>query len=172
MTQRHGLATLHGNPLTLTGTPVAVGDPAPDAVLVDNSLQPFALSSLRGKVAVIAAVPSLDTPVCDLQTRRFNTEAANLGSDVAIVTVSMDLPFAQKRWCGAAGIDRLTTVSDHKSAAFGEAYGVLIQELRLLARAVFVVDPQGVVRHAQIVKEISEQPDFDAALAAVKQALG
>lgn len=171
MTERHGLVTLHGNPLTLTGAPVAVGDAAPDAELVDNNLQPFSLASLKGKVAIVAAVPSLDTPVCDLQTRRFNTEAASLGADVAIVTVSMDLPFAQKRWCGAAGIDRLTTVSDHKNAAFGQAFGVLIKELRLLARAVFVIDRQGMVRHAQIVKEIGEQPDFDAVLVAVKAAL-
>jgi thiol peroxidase len=171
MIERQGLVTLHGNPLTLTGNPVAVGDAAPDAELIDNNLKPFSMASLAGKVRVIAAVPSLDTPVCDLQTRRFNTEAANLGGDVTIVTVSMDLPFAQKRWCGAAGIDRLTTVSDHKNAGFGLAYGVLIKELRLLARAVFVVDRHDVVRHAQIVQEVGAQPDYEAVLAAVKEAL-
>jgi thiol peroxidase len=116
-------------------------------------------------------VPSLDTPVCDLQTRRFNQEAARLGPDVQILTISMDLPFAQKRWCGAAGIERVTTLSDHREASFGTAYGVLIKELRLLARAVFVVDKDGVVRYVQIVPELSREPDYEAALAAAKAAL-
>ena len=161
--------TMKGNPLTLTGNELKVGDTAPEFEALDNDLTPVKLSSLKGKMCVISAVPSLDTPVCDMQTRRFNTEAANLGSDITILTISMDLPFAQKRWCGAAGIDNVTTLSDHRGAAFGNAYGVLIQELRLLARAVFVVDQNGVVQYIQIVEEISEEPDYDAVLGAVNR---
>ncbi len=127
------------------------------------------LSSYRGKILVIASVPSLDTPVCDLETRRFNDEAANLGADVEMLTVSMDLPFAQKRWCGAAGVKRLKTLSDHREAAFGLAYGVLIKELRLLARAVFLVDREGTVRYEQLVKEVANEPDYDAVLLALAQ---
>jgi len=163
--------TMQGNPLTLTGNPVGVGDPAPDFQCLDNDLRPVSFSSFGGKVCVVASVPSLDTPVCDMETRRFNEEAGSLGGDVVVLTVSMDLPFAQKRWCGAAGVDRVKTLSDYKDASFGEAYGVLIQELRLLARAVYVVDREGVVRHAQIVPEIAEEPDYSAVLEAVKQAV-
>ncbi len=161
--------TMHGNPLTLTGTPVRVGDPAPDFEVLDNDLNPVSLSSYQGKVCVIASVPSLDTPVCDMETRRFNEEAGGLGEDVVVLTVSMDLPFAQKRWCGAAGVERVTTLSDHRRASFGEAYGVLVQELRLLARAVFVVDREGVLRHVQVVPEIADEPDYEAVLEAVRQ---
>ena len=124
MEERNGAVTMHGNPLTLLGKDLNVGESAPDLELLDNDLNPVKLSSYRGKVCVVSAVPSLDTPVCDMETRRFNQEAANLGSDVAIVTVSMDLPFAQKRWCAAAGADKVVTLSDHRTAAFGEAYGV------------------------------------------------
>jgi thiol peroxidase len=137
--------------------------------LLDNDLKPVKLSDFRGKVIIIAAVPSLDTPVCDMETRRFNTEAARLGKDVAILTVSMDLPFAQKRWCGAAGVEQVKTLSDHKEAAFGQAFGLLIKELRLLGRAVLVLDREGVVRYYQLVKEVSEEPDYEAALSAVKE---
>ena len=161
--------TMKGNPLTLTGNELKVGDTAPEFEVLDNNLAPVKLSSLKGKICVISSVPSLDTPVCDVQTRRFNTEAANLGADIAILTVSMDLPFAQKRWCGAAGIDKVTTLSDHRGAEFGKAYGVLIQELRLLARAIFVVDQNGTIRYTQIVEEISEEPDYDAVLEAVNR---
>ena len=161
--------TMHGNPLTLTGNPVKVGDSAPDFQVLDNDLNPVSLSACRGQVCVIASVPSLDTPVCDMETRRFNEEAGGLGGDVVVLTVSMDLPFAQKRWCGAAGVDRVTTLSDHREASFGEAYGVLIRELRLLARAVFVVDREGVLQHVQIVPEIADEPDYGAVLEAVKQ---
>jgi len=119
-------------------------------------------------VVVLVSVPSLDTPVCDIETRRFNEEAASLSDDVAILTLSMDLPFAQKRWCGAAGVTRVTTLSDHRDAQFGCAYGVLIKELRLLARAVFVVDREGVLRYADIIKEITHEPDYDAVIEAVK----
>ena len=168
MLERAEAITLHGNPLTLIGQEVAMGSPSPDATLVNNELNEVKLSDYRGKVVVISSVPSLDTPVCDMQTRRFNSEAANLGEDVVILTVSMDLPFAQSRWCGAAGVEQVTTLSDHRDAAFGEAYGLLIKELRLLGRAVLVLDREGVVRYHQLVKEVSEEPDYDAALEAVK----
>jgi thiol peroxidase len=136
---------------------------------LNNELKPVALSDYKGKVVVISSVPSLDTPTCDMQTRRFNSEAANMGDDVVILTVSMDLPFAQSRWCGAAGVEQVVTLSDHRQAAFGEAYGLLIKELRLLGRAVLVLDREGVVRYCQLVKEVSEEPDYEAALAAVKE---
>jgi thiol peroxidase len=168
MAERAGAVTMQGNPLTLVGTVLKVGDSAPDVEILDNDLSPVQISSFQGKVCVISTVPSLDTPVCDMETRRFNEEAGNLGPDVAILTVSMDLPFAQKRWCGAAGIDKVTTLSDHRDAALGEGYGVLIKELRLLARAVFVTDKSGVIRYIQIVKELTEEPDYDAVLDAVK----
>ena len=164
--------TMKGNPLPLSGTPVSVGDKAPDFTVVDNGLAPVKLSSFLGKVLVVSAVPSLDTPVCDRETRRFNEEADKLGDDVAVLTVSMDLPFAQKRWCGAAGITRVITLSDHRSAEFGNAYGVLLENLRLLARAVFVIDRTGVVQQIEIVPEVTDEPDYDRVLAAVKAQLG
>jgi thiol peroxidase len=167
MAERKGLVTLKGNPVTLVGKEVKVGDAAPDVTLVDNDLKLVALSAFRGKVVILSSVPSLDTPVCDIETRRFNEEAAKMGDGVAVLTLSMDLPFAQKRWCGAHGIERVRTLSDHRDAAFGTAYGVLIKELRLLARAVFVVDRQGTVRHIQLVKELATEPDYAAVLKAV-----
>lgn len=169
MAERPNVITMKGHPLTLMGHEVKVGDPAPDFQVVANDLSPFRFSSRRGRVCVLSSVPSLDTPVCDIETRRFNDEAAQLGPDIALLTISMDLPFAQKRWCGAAGVARVKTYSDHRDAAFGLAYGVLIKELRLLARAVFVVDQAGMVRYVQLVKELSQEPDYDAALAAVRQ---
>ena len=169
MKERTGLVTLKGNAVTLVGNEVKVGQAAPDVNLVANDLSTARLSSLlKGKVGIIASVPSLDTPVCDTETRRFNQEAAALGGDVVVLTVSMDLPFAQKRWCGAAGIQNLQTLSDHRDEAFGTSYGVLIKELRLLARAIFVVDKRGVIRYIQLVKEVATEPDYQAALAAVK----
>ncbi|MCX5655433.1 MAG: thiol peroxidase [Planctomycetota bacterium] len=171
MAERPGAVTMKGNPLTLIGSEVSVGDKTPDFTAVDTDLKPVSLSSFRGKTVVIASVPSLDTPVCDIETRRFNKEAAGLGKDVQILTLSMDLPFAQKRWCGAAGITALKTLSDHRDAAFGNAYGVLIKELRLLARAVFVVDRQGVIRYIQVVKEVAAEPDYAAVLDAVRKAV-
>ena len=153
--------------MTLAGTPVGVGDAAPEAVLLDNDLNPVALSSFKGKVCVLASVPSLDTSVCDVETRRFNEEATKLKDDVVVLTLSMDLPFAQKRWCGAAGVERVKTLSDYRDAAFGNAFGVLMKEVRLLARAVFVVDRDGVVRYAQLVGEVGDEPDYAAALDAV-----
>lgn len=168
MPERSGITAFKGNPLTLLGNEVAAGREAPDATVLDNDLQPVSISSLRGKKLIIASVPSLDTPVCDMEVRRFNQEASRLGEGVEVLTISMDLPFAQKRWCGAAGIDRVRTLSDHRDASFGNAYGVLIKELRLLARAVFVVDADGVTRYTQIVDDITKEPDYDAALNAVK----
>jgi thiol peroxidase len=166
MQERQGAVTMHGNPLTLLGTEVKVGEGAPEFTALSNDLAPVELSSFRGKTVILTSVPSLDTPVCDVETRRFNEEAEKLGDGVVVLTISMDLPFAQKRWCAAAGISAVQTLSDHRDAAFGEAYGLLIKELRLLARAVLVIDKEGIIRHAELVKEIAEEPDYDAALAA------
>ena len=171
MPERTGLVTLGGNPVTLVGNELKVGDDAPDVEVVDNDLNPVKLGVFKGKVAIVTSVPSLDTEVCDVETRRFNQEAEKLGDDVVILTISMDLPFAQKRWCGAAGVEAVKTFSDHRTAAFGEAWGVLIKELRLLARAVFVVDREGTIRYIELVKEVGTEPDYDAALAAAKELL-
>jgi len=169
MQERNGVITFQGNPLTLLGAELKIGESAPDAALLANDLSPVQLSSYKGKVCVISVVPSLDTPVCDMQTRKFNEEAGNLDDTVSILTMSMDLPFAQARWCGAAGVERVVTLSDHRDAAFGEAFGVLIKELRLLARAVFVVDKDGTIQYIQLIKEVTEEPDYNAALEAVKK---
>ena len=171
MQEHSGAITMKGNPLTLVGPQLSAGDSAPDFEVLDNDLNPVKLSSYQGKICVISVVPSLDTPVCDMQTRRFNDEASKLSDDVAILTISVDLPFAQKRWCGAAGVDKVETLSDHRNVAFGEAYGVLIKELRLLARAIFVVDQRGTIQYSQLVKEVTEEPDYDAVIAAVKKLL-
>jgi thiol peroxidase len=167
MRERVGIIAMRGNPLTLVGKEIKVGDEAPDFVVLANDLSPVRFSSFRGKVCVLSSVPSLDTPVCDAQTRRFNEEAERLGPDVAILTISMDLPFAQRRWCGAAGVSGVQTLSDHRDAAFGTAYGLLIKELRLLARAVLLVDRDGIIRYIQLVKEVSEEPDYEAVLSAL-----
>ena len=169
MKERSGVITFKGNPLTLLGAELKVGDSAPDVAVLGNDLNPVQLSSYKGKVCVLSVVPSLDTPVCDMQTRKFNEEAGNLSDNVAILTISMDLPFAQARWCGAAGVDKVVTLSDHRDAAFGEAYGLLIKELRLLARAVFVVDREGTIQYIQLIKEVTEEPDYNAAIDAVKK---
>ena len=172
MAERTGLVTMKGSPLTLIGNEVKVGQKAPEAELVANDLSVVQLSSLcRGKVCILAAVPSLDTSVCDLETRRFNEEAGKLGKNVAVLTISMDLPFAQKRWCGAAGVQNVQTLSDYREAAFGKAYGILIKDLRLLARAVFVLDKQGIIRYVELVKEVASEPNYDAALSAAKKLL-
>ena len=169
MQERAGLVTMKGNPITLIGPELKVGDRAPDFVAIDNDLSQVSLESFRGKVCIVSSVPSLDTPVCDMETRRFNSEASRLGDDVVVLTISMDLPFAQKRWCGAAGVDQVVTLSDHRDGAFGEAYGVLIKDLRLLARAVFVLDKEGTIRYLELVKEIASEPDYEAVLAAVAE---
>jgi len=160
-----------GNPLTLLGSELKVGAKAPDFSVLDNKLGPVTLANYAGKVKIICSVPSLDTPVCDTETRRFNQEAANLKGDVAVLTISQDLPFAQGRWCGAAGIDKVVTLSDYRDRAFGNAYGVMIKELMLLARAIFVLDAGDTIRYIQIVPEVTSEPDYDAALKAVKALL-
>ena len=169
MNERIGIITARGNPLTLLGNEAKVGDKAPDFEVINNDMAPVKFSSFHGKTCIIASVPSLETKTCDLETRRFNDEAGKLGSDVTILTISMDLPFAQKRWCGAAGVDKVQTLSDHKDASFGTAYGVLIKETRLLARTLFVVDREGTIRYIQIVPDISREPDYEAVLDAVKK---
>lgn len=169
MKERTGAVTMRGNPLTLVGKELRIGDPAPDMELLDNDLNAVKLSSFKGKVCVISSVPSLDTPVCDMETRRFNEAAGKLGDNVVVLTVSMDLPFAQKRWCGAAGVKRVITLSDHRGASFGNAFGVLIKELRLLARSIFVVDRSGIIQYIQHVKELSQEPDYDAIIKAVQK---
>jgi thiol peroxidase len=172
MQERTGLVTMKGNPLTLLGPEIREGDAAPDFRVVDNDLGEVTLQDMQEKVLIISSVPSLDTPVCDMETRRFNNEAASLGSEVKILTLSMDLPFAQKRWCGAAGVDRVLTLSDHREASFGLAYGVLIKELRLLARAVFVLDGARTVRSVQLVSEVTEEPDYDPLLEKARELVG
>jgi thiol peroxidase len=156
-----------GNPLTLIGQEVTVGFTAPGFQVLGQDLAPVTWSTFKGKTVVISVVPSLDTPVCDAQTRRFNQEASQL-PNAEILTISMDLPFAQKRWCGAAGIDRVKVLSDHKEASFGTAYGVLIKELRLLSRSIFLVDRSGTVRYVEYVPEVTAHPNYDAALTAAR----
>ncbi len=171
MAEKTGIVTFKGSPLTLVGPTLKVGDRAPDAKLVANDLSEVSLSSYKGKVVVFSAVPSLDTAVCDIQTRKFNEQAQALGPDVVVVTVSMDLPFAQKRWCGTSGLRNVVTLSDYREASFGQAYGVLIKELRLEGRSVFVVDRQGAIRYIQIVNEMTHEPDYAPALEAAKRLL-
>jgi thiol peroxidase len=157
--------------MTLVGNELKVGDDAPDVEVVGNDLQPVRLSTFKGKVAVVASVASLDTSTCDVETRRFNEEIGKLGNDVVGLTISMDLPFTQARWCGAAGVETVKTFSDHRTAEFGEKWGVLMKELRILARAVFVVDREGDIRYIELLSEVGNEPDYDAALSAVKELL-
>jgi thiol peroxidase len=168
MEERAGLVTLKGHPVTLLGPPLRPGDRAPDFTVLDGALKPVRLSDFAGRTKLISVVPSLDTPVCELQTQRFQAEAAKLPPGVDILTVSMDLPFAQSRFCSAHGTDRIRVLSDFNEASFGRAYGVLLKELRLLARALFVVGPDDVIRHVEIVQEIGEHPDYEAALAKLR----
>jgi thiol peroxidase len=168
MSEKTGIITFKGNPMTLLGPELRVGDAAPDFSAVDNGLAAVSLASYAGKIKIISAVPSLDTPVCDTETRRFNQEAASLPGDAVVLTISLDLPFAQKRWCGAAGIDKVITLSDYRERSFGLGYGVLIKELLLLTRAVFVVDAANIIRYIQIVPEVTGEPDYAAAIAASK----
>lgn len=161
--------TFKGNPITLLGNEVKVGDKAPNFTVLANDLSPVSLENTKGQVRLISAVPSLDTGVCDAETRRFNEEANSLG-DVKILTISVDLPFAQKRWCGANGIENVQTLSDHRDLSFGEAFGVAIQELRLLARAVFVVDSTDTVTYVEYVSEATNHPNYEAVLEAARNA--
>lgn len=166
--ERPGATTLKGNPLTLVGPELKAGDPAPDFELVDGTLKAKTLADTAGAVRIFSVVPSLDTPVCDAQTKKFNEAASELPG-VKIYTVSMDLPFAQKRWCGAFGIDNIEMLSDHRAGSFGENYGTLIKELRIESRAIFVIDQHGTIKHVEYVKEVADAPDYDAALASAKE---
>ena len=170
MSDTKAKVTFQGNPLTLSGKQPRVGQPAPDFEVLDNELSGVKLSSFKGKTCVIITVPSLDTPVCDTEVRKFNEEATSLSDDVAVLVISMDLPFAQARWCGAAGVKNVQTLSDHNKANFGNAYGVLIKELRLLARTIFVVDKKGKIRYIEVVDELTNEPDYESALEAAKEA--
>ena len=169
MKERTGIITMKGNPLTLLGNEVNVGERAPDFIALDPNLTQVKFSSFLGKICILSSVPSLDTPVCDMETRKFNEEASKLGDKIQILTISMDLPFAQKRWCGAAGVNKIQTLSDHKDAQFGLAYGVLIKELRLLARSVFLVDQKGILQYVQLVKEIANEPNYQEIWSALKK---
>jgi len=160
---------MKGNPKTLIGPELKPGDPAPDFNVVDAGLNPVTLKDTGSRVRLISVVPSLDTPVCDAQTKRFNEEAAKLPG-VDILTVSMDLPFAQKRWCGAFGVDKVKMLSDHKDGSFGSHYGTLIKELRIESRAIFVLDPHNRIRYAEYVKEVADHPNYEAALGAARAA--
>ena len=165
--ERPGATTMRGNPLTLIGPELKVGDTAPDFILLDGPMKVVTLKDTGDHVRIISVIPSLDTPVCDAQTKRFNEEAATLPG-VDIITVSMDLPFAQKRWCGAFGVDKVKMLSDHKEASFGTNYGTLIKELRIESRAIFVLDKENKIIYAEYVKEVADFPDYEAALAAVR----
>jgi thiol peroxidase len=170
-THTGGQVKMHGKPVVLGGMSLKVGDKAPDFELVDQSLKPVRLSDYPG-VKVLVVVPSLDTSVCNVEARRFNTEAAKLGNKIKLLVISEDLPFAQARWCKEAGVDRIQTLSDHRTGSFGDAYGLMMQGMRLLARAVLVVDADNRIRYIQVVDEVSTEPDYDAALAAARQAAG
>lgn len=170
-TERTGVAALKGNPLTLIGPELKAGDTAPDFTASKSLVESASLADFAGKIKLISVIPSIDTGVCDAQTRRFNEEAAKLGDNVAVITISADLPPAQARWCGAAGVDKLVMLSDHKDMSFGDAYGVHIKELRLLMRSVFVIDANNKITYAEYLREMTEHPDYDAALNAVRALL-
>lgn len=169
--ERDGVVEFKGNPVTLLGPEIKVGDAAPDFRVVDNSLQPVTLATDAGKIRLITAVPSLDTPVCDAMTRKFNQDAVALTDAVVVYAISVDLPFAQKRWCGNAAIDKVKTLSDYQERSFGLNYGVLLKDLKLLARAVFVIDANDKVAYVELVPEVTAEPDYVAALNSVKNLL-
>ncbi len=169
MNERTGIVEMKGKPLTLVGDEIKIGDIAPDFEALNSDMESVRLSSFKGKVVVITTVPSLDTQVCDLETKRFNNEAKKLGDDVVILTISMDLPFAQKRWCEEADVKNVHLLSDHRDGSFGKAYGVLIKELRLLARTIFIIDTDGKVQYIQYVKETASEPDYDEILEAIRK---
>ena len=168
MEKRTGVVTFAGNPIALLGNEVKVGDKAPAFTLLDNGLGEKTLADYAGKVKVISVVPSLDTGVCDAQTRWFNQNVSKLGENVVVLTVSVDLPFAQKRWCGAAGIDQVETLSDHRDLSFGENYGFILEGLGLLSRGIVVIDKDDVIRYVEYVPEVTSAVNFDAAEAATK----
>jgi thiol peroxidase len=169
--ERKGIVTVKGNPVTLVGSKIKAGDKAPDFTVVDGDLKEVRLKDFAGKIKVISVSASLDTPVCDMQARRFNQEAATLPVDVVILNITMDLPFAISRFCTTAGIDKVHAYSDHRDASFGNAYGALIKELRLLARSIFIIDKNDVLRYIEIVPELTNHPDYDKALSAVRKLL-
>src|ERR1700723_1207068 len=169
--ERPGATTLKGNPLTVLGPELKTGDKAPDFQAVDDGLKPVNLASTGHGVRIFSVVPSLDTPVCDAQTKRFNEEAAKM-PELSIYTISMDLPFAQKRWCGAYGVDHVKMISDHLTGSFGEHYGTLIKDLRIHSRAIFVLDQEGTIRHTEYVKEVADHPNYESALAVAKSLAG
>lgn len=166
---QHKEITLNGAKLSLEGKVLSVGQKAPDFTLAGNDLKPVSIKDFKGRAVILSAVPSLDTPTCDMETRRFNKEASALGDKAIVLTVSKDLPFAQARWCAAAGIDRVKTLSDYRNTSFAADYGILIKELFLLARAIFVIDGNGVIRYIQFVQEVSKEPDYKAVLDEVKK---
>lgn len=161
--------TFKQNPVTLLGKEVTVGDKAPDFTVLSNDLQPITLNDSKGKIRLISVVPSLDTGVCSQQTRKFNEEATSFGDDIVVLTISVDLPFAQARWCGAEGVNNVQTLSDHRDLSFGEAYGVVMKELRLLARSVFVVDKDDTIAYVEYVSEGTDHPDYEKAIAAINE---
>ena len=163
--------TFKGKPVTLLGSEAKVGERAPNFTVLDNNLDPRSLSDFKGKVLVLSIFPSVDTSVCSTQNKRFNELATEMGSNVQILAISNDLPFALERFCGAEGIDNIETLSDHKEVDFGTKYGFLIEELRLLARGVVVIDQNGIIRYVEYVKEIGNEPDYDGALKAVQDIL-
>lgn len=171
MMERTGMVTMAGNPVTLVGTPIKIGDKAPDFTALTKDLQPVSLRDFKGKIVVISAAPSIDTPVCDLQATRFNQEAASLPDTVQIINITVDLPFALSRFCAAKGIDKILTISDHRELSFGTAYGVVVKEFRLLARSVFIIDKTGIVRYIELVPDITNHPNYEKALAEIKKLL-
>ena len=166
--ERSGVITFKGGGMTLLGPELKVGDGAPDFTCVGAGMKDVTLADSAGKTRLFSVVPSLDTPVCATQTKRFNEEAAKFGDDVIVYTVSVDLPMAQGRFCGAEGTDKIVTISDYRHRTFGENYGVLIKELMLLTRSIFVVGPDDKIKYIEIVKEVVDYPDYDKALAAVR----
>jgi thiol peroxidase len=167
--ERIGIVTIHGTPLTLVGPELRAGDKAPEFTALNSDLKEVRLNDFEGKIKVISVTPSLDTPVCDIQARRFNQEAANFSDNVVVLNISMDLPFAIARFCSAAGIDKVKTLSDHRDASFGSAYGVLIKELRLLARSIFIIDKDNIIRLIEIVPEVTNHPDYEGVVNLVKK---
>jgi len=170
--ERKGIVTIKGSPLTLLGTELKAGGKSPDFIVLDGDLKEVSLKDFSGKIKLISVTPSLDTSVCDMQARRFNQEAAKLPDSVVVLNISMDLPFAISRFCTTAGIDKVKAYSDHREASFGSAYGVLIKELRLLARSIFVLDKDNIIRYVEIVPEVTSYPDYDKALQEVSSLLG
>lgn len=170
--ERKGVVTFKGSPLTLIGPELRIGNKAPEFSVLDQELKEFGLKDFAGKIKLISVTPSLDTPVCDMQARRFNEEVSKLKDDVVVLNISMDLPFAISRFCSTAGIDKIKVLSDHREASFGTAYGVLVKELRLLARSIFVLDKNDVLKYREIVPELTNPPDFNCPLDMAKKLSG